>query len=216
MTISGGTMSSHGSDYDAVGPLLAAARGGDAASWDELVARFSGLLWATARAHRLTTTDASDVVQTTWLRLVENLDRIDDPERLGGWLATTARRECLLVIKRSRREPALPTDEVFDHVPDQRDPLDAGLLLAERDAMLWRIFEQLPDRCRRLLRVLVADPPPAYADVAQALDMPIGSIGPTRQRCLTQLRALAVGSGAIEASDVDLNDENAPAPGGAR
>ena len=209
-------MSPIGSEYDAVGPLLAAARRGDAASWDELVTRFSGLLWATARAHRLTTTDAADVVQTTWLRLVENLERIDDPERLGGWLATTARRECLLVLKRSRREPPVPTDGVFDHVPDQRDPLDAGLLRSERDAVLWQLFEQLPDRCRRLLRVLVADPPPAYADVAQALDMPIGSIGPTRQRCLTQLRALAVGSGAIEASDADLRDEGARAPGGAR
>ena len=110
----------------------------------------------------------------------------------------------------------MPTDGVFDHVPDQRDPLDAGLLRSERDAVLWQLFEQLPDRCRRLLRVLVADPPPAYADVAQALDMPIGSIGPTRQRCLAQLRTLAIGSGAIDASDADLRDEGAPAPGGAR
>jgi RNA polymerase sigma factor (sigma-70 family) len=207
-------MSTTGTGHDAVGPLLAAARAGDSASWDRLVERFSGLLWATARAHRLGTADAADVVQTTWLRLVENLDRIQDAERLGGWLATTARRECLLVIRRSRREPAVAADEVFDHLPDRLGPLDADLLLAERDAILWRLFEQLPDRCRRLLRVLVADPPPAYADVAVALDMPIGSIGPTRQRCLTALRTLAVDSGAI--TEIDLHDEDAPTSGRAR
>jgi RNA polymerase sigma factor (sigma-70 family) len=209
-------MSTHGSGYDAVGPLLDAARAGDAASWDQLVDRFSGLLWATARAHRLSTTDAADVVQTTWLRLVENLDRIQDAERLGGWLATTARRECLLVLKRSRREPPVATDEVFDHLPDQRDDLDSSLLLAERDAILWRIFDQLPDRCRTLLRVLVADPPPAYAEIAEALGIPIGSIGPTRQRCLRQLRTLAITSGAIADDETDVRDEGVTTAGGGR
>jgi RNA polymerase sigma factor (sigma-70 family) len=207
-------MSTTGTGHEAVAQLLDAARAGDSASWDVIVARFSGLLWATARAHRLSTADAADVVQTSWLRLVENLDRIQDPERLGGWLATTARRECLLVLKRGRREPPLPTDEMADRLPDQRDELDAGLLLAERDATLWRLFESLPDKCRRLLRVLVADPPPAYADVAEALDMPIGSIGPTRQRCLTQLRTLAVDSGAID-HDADLREDSATRAGGA-
>jgi RNA polymerase sigma factor (sigma-70 family) len=209
-------MSTHGSGYDAVGPLLDAARAGDSASWDQLVDRFSGLLWATARAHRLSTTDAADVVQTTWLRLVENLDRIQDAERLGGWLATTARRECLLVLKRGRREPPVATDEVFDHLPDQRDDLDSSLLLAERDAILWRIFDQLPDRCRTLLRVLVADPPPAYAEIAEALGIPIGSIGPTRQRCLRQLRTLAITSGAIADDETDVRDEGVTTAGGGR
>jgi len=208
-------MSTTGTGYDPVGPLLDAARTGDSASWDRIVERFSGLLWATARAHRLDSTDAADVVQTTWLRLVENLDRIQDSERLGGWLATTARRECLLVLKRRHREPPVDAAETFERLPDQRGGLDAGLLLAERDALLWRLFEQLPDRCRRLLRVLVADPPPAYSDVAAALDMPIGSIGPTRQRCLAALRALALDSGAITDDD-DLHDEGATTAGGGR
>jgi RNA polymerase sigma factor (sigma-70 family) len=209
-------MSTTGTGYDPVGPLLEAARTGDSASWDRIVERFSGLLWATARAHRLDTTDAADVVQTTWLRLVENLDRIQDSERLGGWLATTARRECLLVLKRRHREPPVDAAETFDHLPDQRDGLDAGLLLAERDAQLWRLFEQLPDRCRRLLRVLVTDPPPAYSEVAAALDIPIGSIGPTRQRCLAALRTLALDSGAITDDDTDLRDEGATTAGGGR
>jgi RNA polymerase sigma factor (sigma-70 family) len=216
MTIAGGLMSTTGPGYDAVAPLLDAARVGDTASWDRIVERFSGLLWATARAHRLDTADSADVVQTTWLRLVENLDRIQDAERLGGWLATTARRECLVVLKRRRREPPVDADETFDHLPDQRDGVDAGLLLAERDAILWQLFEQLSDRCRRLLRVLVADPPPAYADVAQALDMPIGSIGPTRQRCLTALRSLAIDSGAMADDDADLRDDGVTTAGGGR
>ena len=207
-------MSTTETGHDAVTPLLEAARAGDSAAWDRLVERFSGLLWATARAHRLSTADAADVVQTTWLRLVENLDRIADPERLGGWLATTARRECLLVLRRSTREPPVPVDGVLDQVPDQRGSLDAGLLLAERDAVLWLLFEQLPDKCRRLLRVLVADPPPSYGEVAVALDMPVGSIGPTRQRCLGQLRTLAVSSGAMD--DSELHDSGSAAPGGAR
>lgn len=197
-----------------VAPLLAAAADGDSAAWDQLVERFTGLLWATARSHRLSTADAGDVVQTTWLRLVENLGRIQDPERLGGWLATTARRECLAVLRRSQREPSVVTDTVFAQVPDPRAPIDAALIADERDAVLWQVFDQLPDRCRRLLRVLLADPPPAYAEVAAALEMPIGSIGPTRARCLAQLRTLAVDSGALEPADVDLTDAGRTTGGG--
>lgn len=189
-----------------LGPLLEAAAAGDGAAWDSLVERFTGLLWATARAHRLSSADAADVVQTTWLRLVENLGRIQDPERLGGWLATTARRECLVVLRRSHREPPIGDERLLDSVPDQRSPLDAALLADERDAALWRVFAELPDRCRRLLRVLLADPAPSYAEVAEALEMPVGSIGPTRQRCLSSLRVLAVESGALDPGDLDHSD----------
>ncbi len=197
---------------DAVRPLLAAAAAGDADAWNELVDRFTGLLWATARAHRLAPNDAADVVQTTWLRLVENLGRIDDPERLPGWLATTARRECLAVLRRSQREPPVGEERVFDAVPDQRPRLDAALLVSERDAALWRVFDQLTDRCRRLLRVLMADPAPAYADVAAALDMPIGSIGPTRARCLSSLRELALSSGGLDPGDIDITEHADTSP----
>jgi RNA polymerase sigma factor (sigma-70 family) len=190
-----------------VAPLLAAAAAGDSAAWDTLVDRFSGLLWATARAYRLSASDAADVVQTTWLRLLENLGRIQEPERLGGWLSVVARRECLLVLKRSNREPPVPAGEVLDRIPDQRAAVESSLLVAERDAALWEVFDALPDPCRRLLRVLVSDPPPAYSDVAVALDMPIGSIGPTRARCLAKLRTLALQSGALDQDDVvDVSD----------
>ncbi len=177
-----------------VARLLARARDGDQTAWDALVAAYTNLLWSVARAHRLDTADAGDAVQTAWLRLLENLDRIQEPERIGAWLSTTTRRECLRILRRSGRVVAAD-DEMLVRMPDTAAPtVDAGLLLEERDAELWRVFEQIPERCRRLLRVLMADPPPAYADVAVALDMPIGSIGPTRARCLERLRGLLEGT----------------------
>jgi RNA polymerase sigma factor (sigma-70 family) len=166
--------------------VVRAARDGDRAAWNLLVARYSGLIWGVARAHRLGDADAADVVQTTWLRLVEHLDKIRNPEGVGAWLATTARHECLRVLRVGQRQ--LLTDG-FD-IPEQATEtgLDARLLTNERDAALWRAFSQISERCGRLLRMLVASPPPSYEEIGAALDMPIGSIGPTRARCLEQLR----------------------------
>jgi RNA polymerase sigma factor (sigma-70 family) len=186
------------------------AEAGDQEAWNALVDRFGNLLWSVARAHRLSPTDAGDVFQTTWLRLLENLDRIDDPERLAGWLATTARRECLRLLRRSGREHlGLDDDAALDVVDEQVEPLDARLLADERDAALWACFERLSSRCQTLLRILMATPPPAYADVALSLDMPIGSIGPTRGRCLERLRQLG---GAV----IDLDSPHPQGHGGQR
>ncbi len=171
--------------------LLAAAARGDQAAWDLLVEGHAGLLWSIARGYRLNTADAADAVQNTWLRLVEHLDRIAEPERLAGWLATTARRECLHVLRRAGRNMPGGGTELLEQLPDGAPSLDADLLLDERDAALWRALATLSDRCRRLLRVLMASPPPSYTEVAAALDMRIGSIGPTRQRCLDRLRQVA-------------------------
>lgn len=176
--------------------LLAAAACGDQSAWDLLVERHVGLLWSIARGYRLNTADAADAVQNTWLRLVEHLDRIAEPERLAGWLATTARRECVHVLRRAGRERPGGSAELLEQLPNGAPALDAGLLLDERDAALWRALATLPGRCQRLLRVLMASPPPSYAEVAAALDMRIGSIGPTRQRCLDRLRQVA-GSDAV-------------------
>jgi RNA polymerase sigma factor (sigma-70 family) len=174
-----------------VADLLRRADAGDQGAWNALVARYTNLLWSVARAHRLGDADAGDVVQTTWLRLVEHLGRIEDPERLPGWLATTARRECLRILGRAGREVLGGIDDAALDVVDEHAPaLDTRLLTDERDAALWRCFEGLSERCQRLLRVLMAAEPPAYAEVSEALDMPIGSIGPTRMRCLDQLRQL--------------------------
>jgi len=168
--------------------LLRSAAGGDEAAWEEIVDRFSGLVWATARAHRLSRDDAADVAQTTWLRLVENLDRIRDPERLGAWLATTARRESLRLIRRGGRER--PSDEIdlFD-APDE-DTIERRLLDRERGGVLWRAFAKLSEQCKSLLRLLVAVEEPSYEEVSAALGIPIGSIGPTRIRCLDKLRRM--------------------------
>lgn len=176
--------------------LLLAAQGGSQPAWDTLVERFTALLWGVARAHRLGDADAGDVVQTTWLRLVEHLGRIEDPERLPGWLATTARHECLRALRRSRREqPTADDGDAPYDLPDLADPLDARLLADERDVQLWGCFGALSGRCQALLRVLTTDPAPSYAAVSAALDMPVGSIGPTRGRCLERLRALATARG---------------------
>ena len=176
-----------------VGQLVRAAAGGDQAAWNRLVERFNGLVWSVTRAHRLGAADSSDVVQTTWLRLVENLGRVQEPERVGAWLATTARRECLRTLRTSARQIPTESEQLPD--PGTDVPLDAGLLADERDRALWVAFGGLSERCQVLLRILVADPPPSYEDVSAALDMPIGSIGPTRQRCLDRLRGLAETAG---------------------
>jgi RNA polymerase sigma factor (sigma-70 family) len=183
------------------GELVRAAAAGDRRSWDQLVDRFSSLLWSIAMAYRLGRHDAADVVQTVWLRLLENLDKLRDPDRVGAWLATTARRECQRAQAQSRR--TLPTDD------DRRlEPRESGeptpeevALASERDRLLWAAFAQLSESCRRLLRILVVASP-SYEEVAAALGMPIGSIGPTRARCLERLRRRLSGSGiSMEVGD---------------
>jgi RNA polymerase sigma factor (sigma-70 family) len=176
--------------------LLDAARLGDQAAWNALVAEYKSLVWSIARGYRLDTADAHDVVQMTWLRLVENLNKVKEPERLPGWLATTARRECLQMLRKSGRERPASDDTVLDS-PDPAAPVDAALLLSERDGALWRAFRLIGERCQRLLRVLMSSPPPSYQEVSAAMDMPIGTIGPTRQRCLEQLRRLIVADDSL-------------------
>ncbi|MDQ8044062.1 MAG: sigma-70 family RNA polymerase sigma factor [Solirubrobacteraceae bacterium] len=164
---------------------VAAAAEGDPGAWQSLVDQFSGLVWATARGHRLSDADAADVVQTTWLRLVEHLGRLDEPERVGAWLVTTTRRECLRVIGASAR--TTPSDD-FTHLTDGAPTADDLLDTQDRASALHRGLQAISGSCRLLLRVLAADPAPSYEDVSAALDMPIGSIGPTRRRCMDRLR----------------------------
>ena len=167
--------------------LVARARRGDQDSWVALTERHTNLLWSVARGLRLSRTDAADVVQTTWLRLVEGLDNVREPEHLAGWLVTTVRREGLGVLRRNARVRSAITDR-WEDIPAAGDEPDEGLLRTERDVALWKAFKALTPRCQSLLRILMADPAPSYADVSAALDMPVGSIGPTRQRCLNALR----------------------------
>jgi RNA polymerase sigma factor (sigma-70 family) len=175
-----------------VGELVRRAASGERAAWESLVQRYEGLLWSVARSHRLDAASASDVVQTTWLKLLEHVDDLRNPEALSGWLATTARNECLRVLRHQSR--TVPTDD--DRMPEDSMPsnLDAQLLAEERDAELWRGFAKLTARCQALLRMLASDPPPSYEDVSAALGMPVGSIGPTRGRCLATLRRAIAGT----------------------
>jgi RNA polymerase sigma factor (sigma-70 family) len=167
--------------------LVGRAAGGDRAAWDALVSRYASLVWSVARAHRLSDADAADVSQTTWLRLVENLGSLREPDRVGSWLVTTARRECLRLLRTSGRET--PADVIDLDLPDESAvAVDAAILERERSAALWASFDRISDPCRRLLRVLMATPPPSYDEVSAALGMPVGSIGPTRARCLGALR----------------------------
>jgi RNA polymerase sigma factor (sigma-70 family) len=174
-------------DASIANDLFAAGRG-DEDAWRRLVGRFAGLVWAVARGYRLSDADAQDVSQTTWLRLAEHLDRIRDPERLGTWLATTAGRESLRLLKRRRRELPVGEHEDLEPVGAEVARPEARLEARERSAALWQAFRSLSERCYRLLRLLLADPPPSYEEVGAALGMKIGSIGPTRARCLADLR----------------------------
>ena len=187
-------------DSGEVGDLVRAASRGDSEAWESIVRRFSGLVWAVTRGYRLGPADAADVFQTTWLRLAEHLERITDPERVGAWLATTARRESLRVAQASTRmvladEATLVSLGQVEHQSPEQAVLDSeqAMLDSQRARQLWRAFRELSARCQRLLRVLMASPPPSYAEVAAALDVPVGSIGPSRARCLDRLRQMLTG-----------------------
>jgi RNA polymerase sigma factor (sigma-70 family) len=166
--------------------LVRAAAAADEAAWRDLVARYSGLVWSIARGHRLADADAADVAQTTWLRLVEHVGRLEDPARVGVWLATTARRECLRTLSRAARQ--VPCGDRLPDAPSGAPELDARLLRDERDATLRRALASLAPRDQALLRMLVAEPPATYCEIGAALDMQVGSVGPVRRRCLERLQ----------------------------
>jgi DNA-directed RNA polymerase specialized sigma24 family protein len=152
------TMAEQDLDYSDVTGLVRRAAAGDLQAWERLVDQYARLIWSITVDFKLVESDAADVAQTTWLRLLEHIDRIQYPDRVGSWLAATARNECLLA------------DESAQVV---------------RDAL-----SRLPRRWQRLLELLMADPPVSYADISDELGLPIGSIGPTRGRCLARLRVL--------------------------
>jgi len=151
-----------------------------------------------ARAHRLGDADAADVAQTVWLRLLQHIDRLRDPERVGGWVATTARRECLRLC-RQRGRIRLVDDAVVLEAMGAGAEADvaAGVECDGRDAVLRGAVATLPPRQRAILDLLMADPPASYGDIATGLNIPIGSIGPTRQRSLHALRALCVSAEVV-------------------
>lgn len=170
--------------------LVRGAAGGDTQAWECLVDQFSRLIWSITADYKLVESDAADVVQTTWLRLLEHIDRLQYPERVGSWLAATARNECLRSLARHKRLVLGHDTDDMDEAPAHGPEVDERLLAHERDQTVREALSRLPTRWQQLLEMLMADPPVSYAEISDELGLPIGSIGPTRSRCLSRLRVL--------------------------
>ena len=173
-------------DDPTVVALVERARTGDKAAWDRIVERYAPLVWSICQRHRLSAADAEDVGANVWLRLVERLESLREPAALPGWLVTTTRNECLVLLRGKRKQ--VPVDH--DRLPedDSGPDLDDLLVAQERNLVLRTAFAALSEKCRRLLSLLFDDPPTPYTEIAQRLGMPVGGIGPNRMRCLDQLR----------------------------
>lgn len=169
--------------------LVARARRGDMQAWNALVKRYAPLISSVCRKHRLGPADAEDVSQSVWLLLVAHLDKIREPAALPGWLAITTRRECGRVVRATRGPRAvIYALDVADMPDEQAEVAEQALLAAERHAALREAFAHLPPAYQQLVTVLTADPPAPYAEVSARLGIPVGSIGPTRSRCLDKMR----------------------------
>lgn len=160
---------------------------GDHTAMEPLVRLLNPVLWHVARGCGLTVADAEDVVQTAWLRLVDKTDPIRDSHTVIAWLGTTVRREAWLVSRKAR--PASPLWNDFD-APDAAPGPDLAALMDEESRILWQHFSTLSPKCHAILRVICLGSQPDYAALSEALGIPVGSIGPTRGRCLTTLRRL--------------------------
>lgn len=169
--------------------LVRRARCRDRDAWERLVDRYARLVWSVTRDYRVSESDASDVAQTTWLRLLEHMDNID-PAKVGAWLTTTARRECLRVIALRTRTLLAYDEDGLAEVPGEEPTAYDLLLTDERAKDVRQAFRRLPDRWQQLLRLSMSSPPVPYAEISRILDLPIGSIGPMRGRCLARLRTL--------------------------
>jgi RNA polymerase sigma factor (sigma-70 family) len=166
--------------------LARGAAAGDESAWNELVRRLDGVLRTVARRYRLAAVDVEDVVQTTWLRAVHHLGRLNDPGAIAGWLIVTTRREAMRTHQRGIRE--VLTDDVC--AIDDPDPVSPDVLAIERErrAAVRGAVDRLSGRQRDLLASMLTVPAPTYEQLSERLDMPVGSIGPTRDRALARLR----------------------------
>jgi RNA polymerase sigma factor (sigma-70 family) len=166
------------------------AAAGDRRAWERLVDQYARLIWSITADFKLAESDAADVAQTTWLRLLEHIDRIEYPDRIGSWLAATARNECLRSLA-ARKRVVLGHDDVeLENAVPRGPEIDERLLADERDQVVRDALSHLPRRWQRLLEMLMADPPVPYTEISDELGLPVGSIGPTRGRCLARLRVL--------------------------
>jgi RNA polymerase sigma factor (sigma-70 family) len=178
-------------DDPSVVALVVRAAGGDQGAWNEIVERYAPLVWSICARFRLSNHDSEDVGQNVWLLLVEQIGKLREPAALPGWLATTTQRECLRAVTAARKAERLGTR--VDDAPQFVDGavIDEEILMAERNASLRAAFAELPPRCQQLLAMLLSDPAHSYAEISAMLNIPPGSIGPQRARCLDRLRRSA-------------------------
>ncbi len=165
--------------------LVERALAGDQVAWRALVDRLKGVVWKVLYSFDLGEEDRKDAFASTFFRLYEKLGTVREPEKLPGWLATTARNEAMTSVRRRRR--AVPVAELPLRESTHADH-DAGVLDDELKRAMRRAFDNLPAKAQALLRLLCSEPPMAYDDISRVLDIPRGSIGPTRQRYLELLR----------------------------
>jgi RNA polymerase sigma factor (sigma-70 family) len=170
--------------------LVRRAADGDRWAWERLVDQYTRLIWAMTYDFKLEESDAADVAQVTWLRLLEHINRIKQPARVGSWLAATARHECLRSVTTRKKIVLGGNDLTLDDVAAHEPEIDERLLADERAKGVREALARLPWRWQQLLELLMADPPAHYAEISDQLGLPVGSIGPTRGRCLARLRVL--------------------------
>ena len=185
-------------DDPTVVALVTRAAGGDPAAWNEIVERYAPLVWSICARFQLSNHDREDVAQNVWLLLVEQLGKLREPAALPGWIATTTHRECLRVVTAARKSERLGTglDDALQFVDNTI--IDEEILMAERNAALRAAFAELTPRCQRLLAMLTSDPPCSYAEISATLQIPVGSIGPQRARCLERLRRSSALAGLVD------------------
>ena len=201
------TLATDPDDELSVAALVSRAAGGDPVAWEEIVDRYAPLVWSICRRFQLSSHEIEDVAQNVWLLLVQHCGRLREPAALPGWLATTTRRECLRVVTAAQKSERAGTklDETLQFASDT--VIEEEILAAERNAGWRAAFAELPPRCQKMLAMLMADPPYSYAEISAALNIPVGSIGPQRARCLQRLRR----SDAVIARG--RGDGPSPAPG---
>lgn len=175
--------------WDRAAADFVAWREGDPHALDRLVRLVTPMLWHLARAYRLDQQTAEDVVQTTLVSLVRYAERIDDPQAVIRWLTVSARREAWRCVRSAKRVDATE-DTVLDLRVGSVDGPESQVIRTHRDRALWLAVGQLTDRCQRLLRIVAFSERPNYTRLSAELNMPVGSIGPTRGRCLDKLRSL--------------------------
>jgi RNA polymerase sigma factor (sigma-70 family) len=182
-------------DDPSVIALVERAVNSDQSAWNDIVERYAPLVWSVCTRYRLNDPDIEDVGQTVWLLLVEHLGKLREPAALPGWLVTTTHRECQRALTSARKTEGAATKLEDALLVVDGAVIEQEILIAERNAALRLALRELPPRCQQLLTMLISDPPRSYAEISDTLQIPIGSIGPQRARCLERLRRTAALAG---------------------